>query len=212
MLSYHYFSIINTTNVDFQNAIALYNQSFPVSEKLPISVIKNKIEADIFQLWIQKDQEKIILMAILCPLPNSNFTLLGYLATAPEYRGQGLGKQFMTFIKNKLQKEEQWLLLEVENPHYQPEQELKKRRVNFYLRLGAKILKDVAYLLPDLSEKNSPEMILMIYPDYPEDKLNSLLIKELIKLIYQYFYDRPNHKNVNILINKLPEKIKLIGY
>jgi len=59
MLSYHYFSIINTTNVDFQNAIALYNQSFPVSEKLPISVIKNKIEADIFQLWIQKDKKKL---------------------------------------------------------------------------------------------------------------------------------------------------------
>lgn len=207
-----YFLITDINSNEFLGAIpkgsasqhALYEQSFPISEKIPCEVIKNKIERGIFQLWIQKDQEKIILMSILCPLPQTEFTLLGYLATSPEYRGKGLGKDFMIFIKEQLQKNNQWLLVEVENPLFTPEKELKQRRVNFYLRLGAKIIKDVPYLLPKLSELESPEMILMVYPDYPKDNLNPLLIEKLIVLVYQYFYDQPNHKNIPFLVKKIP--------
>ncbi|MGY6528476.1 MAG: GNAT family N-acetyltransferase [Cyanobacterium sp.] len=209
MFVYNYFQVSDPDSNDFLGAIALYEQSFPPSEKLPTATIKDKIKKNIFQLWIQKDQEKIILMAILCPLPETDFTLLGYLATAPEYRGKGLGKEFMAFIKKTLQKENQWLLLEVENPLFPPDQEIKQRRVDFYLRLGAKIIKDVSYLLPDLSEQTSPEMILMIYPDYQKEMLTPLLIKKLIQLTYEYFYDQPSHKNLNILTNKLPNKIEL---
>ncbi|AFZ48410.1 hypothetical protein Cyast_2466 [Cyanobacterium stanieri PCC 7202] len=217
MFSCNYVTVTDISGNEFLEAIpkgsasqhALYEQSFPISEKIPCDVIKNKIERGIFQLWIQKDQEKIILMAILCPLPQTEFTLLGYLATSPEYRGKGMGKYFMIFIKEQLQKNNQWLLLEVENPLFPPEKELKQRRVNFYLRLGAKIIKDVPYLLPKLSERESPEMILMVYPDYKKDHLNPFLLEKLIVLVYQYFYDQIKHKNIPHLIKKIPQTIEL---
>ncbi|MBE9222215.1 GNAT family N-acetyltransferase [Cyanobacterium stanieri LEGE 03274] len=209
MFSCNYVTVTDISGNEFLGAIALYEQSFPLSEKLSCNVIKNKIETRIFQLWIKKDQEKVILMAILSPLPQTNFTLLGYLATSPEYRGQGLGKDFMIFIQEQLQKHNQWLLLEVENPLFPPDKELKQRRVNFYLRLGAKIIKDVPYLLPKLSKQKSPEMILMVYPDYQTYEIDNLLIEQLITLVYQYFYDQPNHKNIYFLVKKIPQIIEL---
>lgn len=194
----------------FAQAIEIYNIAFPDNEKLPITVLEENIKQKKLKLFIGDENSQVVFMAILCPLLYTDFILLGYVATDENYRGKGIGKNFMEYLALELKQQQKFLLLEVENPLKGDNQETKQRRVNFYQRLGAKTLQNIHYLLPKLSEKKAPEMILMLYPDYPQSWINGSLVKKLIHSLYKDFYQQPKHYNINFLCDKIPDKINLI--
>lgn len=208
MIEYHQIKDINSEY--FSQSIKIYDLSFPDNEKLSIKVLEENIEKDKLQLFIGCLNSKVILMTILCPLLETNFILLGYVATLENYRSKGIGKEFMEYLAIELKKQGKFLLLEVENPAIGDNQEMKQRRVNFYQRLEAKTMENVRYLLPKLSEENAPEMILMLYPSYPENWISGDLVKHLIVSIYEHFYQQPTHPNINCLCKDIPDKINLV--
>lgn len=194
----------------FTQAIEIYDLAFPDNEKLSVTVLKENIKQKKLILLVGEENSQVVFMAILCPLLHTDFVLLSYVATGENHRGKGIGKNFMEYLAIELKQKQQFLLLEVENPFIGDNQEIKQRRVNFYERLGSKTLQNIRYLLPKLSQENAPEMILMIYPNYPQTWISGSLVKKLIYSIYEHFYQQPEHSNLRLLCDKIPDEINLV--
>ncbi|MGB3238354.1 MAG: GNAT family N-acetyltransferase [Geitlerinemataceae cyanobacterium] len=175
---------------DFQAAIEIYEKAFPDRERVTISSLVDRIRSNTYQVFVKKEDNRVIFMAVLCKPILEEFVLLGYLATHPDFRNRGLGTLFVNDTLEKLRSRSQYLLLEVEDPQIGFDTELKQRRVNFYRRLGAKQLKNVRYILPPLSGGESTEMILMLAPQYPANRILGERVKQLITQLYLTFYDR----------------------
>ncbi|HIK32929.1 MAG TPA: hypothetical protein IGS31_16500 [Oscillatoriales cyanobacterium M4454_W2019_049] len=175
---------------DFRAAIAIYEEAFPANERVSIATFEKKVTDGTYQLFVGNRDDRVIFMAILCEPILEEFVLLGYLATHAEFRSQGIGAQFFSYALSLLQPRAQYLLLEVEDPQIGVDRDLRQRRVNFYRRLGAKQLKNVRYILP-LSNRGEPmEMILMLAPEYPGNRITGERFKQLITELYTKIYQR----------------------
>jgi hypothetical protein len=51
-------------------------------------------------------------------------------------------------------------------------------------------MKNVRYILPPLSGSESTEMILMLAPEYPKNRIAGEQVKQLMTQLYVKFYDR----------------------
>lgn len=182
--------IQNIDHPDFEVAIALYEQTFPAYERVPVTWIQEAIIAKKAQLWVGYYQEQLALMSILYSLPSQDFILLEYLATVPHLRNIKIGSQFLNYIINFVKNQSKTLVLEVEHPDFGEHRELKQRRVGFYQRLGAKILQDILYILPALDGTKTTEMILMIIPNNNLENLKKSVIQQLIREVYTEVYRR----------------------
>ncbi|MGI0483226.1 GNAT family N-acetyltransferase [Geminocystis sp. CENA526] len=202
--------VMDTNSEDFDRAMVIYRSSFPENERLPEKKLAEKITNQEFQLLVSYEESKVSFMAILCPLKETNFSLLGYVAVAENLRGKGIGEDFLKYLGKELKEKDEFLLLEVENPASGDNQATKQRRLNFYQRLGAKILDKVRFLLPNLWNETPPEMLLMIYPFYPLNYIKRELVEKLINKVYEDFYEQYQHPNIELLCKNIPDIVNLI--
>lgn len=198
---------------DFKEAIRIYTESFPPNERHSTDTIEKRVKEKLYQMFIGRLNDKVVFMALLYPLKNTNFILFDYMATDKKFRNKGIGIEYMKnvlriFKKNTFNK---YLILELENPKYGDNKEQRKRRVKFYKRFGAKELKNVRYVLPPLSGGNPTEMILMVLPGYNEGKIGGDLVKKLIIKIYKELYNRDENDGLlNSFIHEINNFIELI--
>ncbi len=194
---------------DFEEAMTIYEASFPTNERQSKDTIKKRIKNNLYQMFIGRSKDKVVFMALLYPLKNTNFVLLDYMVTDENFRSTGIGTNF---IKNILKKiKPNYLIFEVENPKHGNNKEQRQRRVKFYKRVGAKEMKDVRYILPPLSGNIPTEMILMVLPSYDEGKIDGQLVKKLVTQIYKELYNRDDEDDLlNSFINKIENSIELI--
>lgn len=195
---------------DFEVAIALYEQTFPSQERIPISWIREAIQSQKTQLWVGYYQQEFALMSILYLLPSSNFILLTYLATVPHLRNIKIGSQFLKYLIDLEKRESKSLILEVEHPDFGENRELKQRRVQFYQRLGAKILQDIIYILPALDGTKTTEMILMLISDTNSEKLEKTVVKQLIRELYIEVYHRHSDDPIFNWIENIKDDIIIL--
>ena len=133
------------------------------------------------------------MMALLYPLEDTQFVLLDYMAVKEAHRKHGVGSEFLKNIYKITGYRDKLFLCEVEDPKTgtPQEQETRQKRIYFYRKNGAKILKHVRYLLPPLQGNTPTEMILLVI-----SQSNRLLwlagdaIKELVVQIYSDLYGR----------------------
>ena len=186
------FSEVKDTNSEeFAQAIAIYTESIPASERQTVETLKERVSFGKEKLYVASVDGRVALMALLYPLEGTQFVLLDYMAVKAEHRKCGLGSEFLRKVyeiaglKNKL------LICEVEDPKTGADKETCQRRVYFYRKNGAKILKHVRYVLPPLQGDTPTDMILLVISNN-----NRLLwlagdaIKEVVVQIYSEIYGR----------------------
>jgi hypothetical protein len=188
------FSEVKDTNTpQFTQASTIYTESIPAAERQPLSTIKQRIQSGKEKLYIGEKDGEISMMALLYPLEDTQFVLLDYIAVKEEHRKHGVGSEFLKNIYKITGFRDKLFLCEVEDPKTgtDPEQETRQKRVYFYRKNGAKILKHVRYLLPPLQGNTPTEMILLVI-----SQSNRLLwlagdaIKEAVVQIYSELYGR----------------------
>jgi len=193
---------------DFEEAIRIYEDSFPLNERQSIDTIKKRIEGNLYQMFIGRSKDKVVFMALLYPLKNTDFILLDYMVTDKNFRNKGMGTEFIKNILGKITPK--YLILEVENPRSGNNKEQREKRADFYKRLGAKEMKDVRYILPPLSDNIPTEMILMVLPEYGGGKMDSSLVKKLIVQMYKELYDRnENDDLLNSFVSDIKNPVEL---
>ena len=200
--------ILNINDIHFGKAINIYNESFPSNEKQPLSLIKKRITEKKSNLFVGLVNEEVICMALLWDFKDLEFVLLDYMAVDKEYRNNKFGTCLFKFLSNKLNSRNKYMIIEVENYLFGNNKELRKKRINFYIRNGAYVLHEIPYLLPSLDGTHPTEMNLMISPKYRKEMINGDKIEKLITQLYIDLYGKTENNNLLLSILKnTPNKI-----
>ncbi len=132
----------------------LYEAAFPVDERMPVSEISSLLSTTGMLLHRTTDKDGALLCFSLVT-PMSNFSLLAYIATDQTRRSGGVGTKHMQALLVSLREkfpQHLGLFLEIESTKEKglsaEEEKNRQRRLQFYLKLGAKRLIDRDYLLP----------------------------------------------------------------
>jgi len=205
-LSFH--QILDINDIHFEIAINIYNESFPSNEKQPISLIKKRITELKSKLFVGLLNEEVIGMALLWDFKELEFVLLDYMAVAKEHRNNKYGTELFKYLTNTINDCNKYMVIEVENYLFGNNKDIRKKRINFYLRNGAYVLNEVPYMLPSLDDTLPTEMMLMISPKYQKDMIEFENIEKLIKKLYIDLYEKTEDNNLLVSILKnTPSKI-----
>jgi hypothetical protein len=188
------FSEVKDTNTtQFTQASTIYTESIPAAERQPVDTIKQRIQSGKEKLYIGEKDGEVSMMALLYPLENTQFVLLDYIAVKEEHRKHGVGSEFLKNIYKITGFRDKLFLCEVEDPKTgtTQEQETRQKRVYFYRKNGAKILKHVHYVLPPMLENTPTDMILLVISQNNRMVwLAGDAVKEAIVQIYSELYSR----------------------
>ena len=169
------FRIKNIADKNFEEARVLYNQTFPPEERRSLKVQQKLLELDNYHYEIIEVDKQFVGFMLWFSFPE--FYFIEHLATIPQVRGQGIGKQVLEQFQKVHSKT---ILLEVELPH----SEINQRRIGFYKRLGFHY-NDFEYFQPPFSAGEEPlELRIMSYPR----KLSETDINEFVKDLHPKIY------------------------
>lgn len=200
--------ISNTNDIHFAKAINIYIESFPANERQPLSIVKKRIIEAKSNLFVGILNNEVICMALIWNFTTLEFALLDYMAVDKKYRNKKFGTDLFTFLSDKINSYNKYMIIEVENHLFGFNTEQRKKRINFYIRNGAYILNDIPYMLPSLNDTLPTEMILMMSPKYNKISINKLEIQKLIIQLYKELYGKTENDNLlNSILKKIPKKI-----
>lgn len=111
----------------------LYHAAFPASERKPISMILKMYRRGKTDIWCLQSAGRFLGLAITINSPDT--ILLDYFAIAQPCRGQGAGSEALAVLRKHYRGK--GLFVEIESPYEDgPDQALRRRRKEFYLRSG----------------------------------------------------------------------------
>ena len=207
---------VELTEVDspeYSQAIEIYEEAFPLAERQPVSIIRHRISSGLYKAYIGRLEEtkEVVVLAFLWPFKDSNFILLDYLAVKKSIRGQNVGSAYLISMIQVLKPQQKYLLIEVDNPKFAPNEDEATRRIAFYQRNGARLMKDLRYLLPPAQGNEPTEMMLMIFPQYKTPQIEAYLVRNLIIQLYREAWERGvDDPYLNEFIDDVTDPIELI--
>jgi hypothetical protein len=138
----------------------LYREAFPASERKPDAFLEDAAARPDYEVIHARSAAGFVGMAVLYRSLAHEVALLEYVAIAAAVRGRGYGRELCATIAARVGEP---LLLEVESvlPD-DPGDMLRRRRQEFYRRLGCLTVEGLAYLMPRVSAVSPPAMDLMI--------------------------------------------------
>jgi GNAT superfamily N-acetyltransferase len=172
----------------------LYVTSFPESERTSFSIILDGIRNGGICVYIAVDQtDKLIGFATITRLQRIGVWFLDYIAVTEKSRNQGVGSKLIRLITNDLKLiKAPGLIFEVETEDegLEEEKDIRKRRIEFYKRNGARPVECAPYYrMPNLAGEGSLGMRLMWIPIL-EESLHGSRLEECIKDMYSQLYGR----------------------
>lgn len=192
-LQFH--EIVSLNDELYDPWLDLYQTAFPLNEQMRVSdhnrVLRSKAKGKAKEehLLAALDREgKLVAMARYDDLPECRAAALWYMAVVPGLRSKGIGSRLYQHILQQLgaaQPAAEALLLEVETPeltHTPKERELAVKRIAFYQRNGAKLLRGIDYT-QSVGWQPPVRMSIMVHP------LHAMAADEAFRLAECLFED-----------------------
>jgi GNAT superfamily N-acetyltransferase len=153
---------------------AIYEPSFPPSERDPTADLLAGIDAGRRHLDLACEDGEILGLAVTKPLTLPGTAVLEYLAVDPDRRNHGIGAVLLDGLAARLAAaagpQARGYILEVELPDAPtgPGADLPRRRIGFYQRNGASLIECApAYRAPDATGSGTVPYLLMWLPVAP---------------------------------------------
>ncbi|MGQ9555018.1 MAG: GNAT family N-acetyltransferase [Anaerolineae bacterium] len=151
----------------------IYYDSFPPSERDNFDELMVAIAQGLSWLFTASLDGNLVGFAIAMPIADSDAALLDYFAIARKRRNQGLGAAFLRKLADQFRatSDTSGLLLEVESDEWGTEEErqLRRRRIGFYRRNGARLVAGLPPLrVPSMADDSTLEVKLMWLPLWDE--------------------------------------------
>ncbi|MBE9467482.1 MAG: GNAT family N-acetyltransferase [Bacteroidetes bacterium] len=162
--------ITDISNIYFEQAWKLYEDSFPTDERRQISNQTNIMEKINYNFEIITKDNHFI--GILLWWDYNNFRYIEHLATLPKERCKGFGK---TILEQFINRDTKPIILEVDLP----ESNINKRRIEFYKRIGFKLNNHYYKQTPYNKESSSVELLLMSYPSCISKTMLDVFLKNI---------------------------------
>ncbi|RYZ67102.1 MAG: GNAT family N-acetyltransferase [Proteobacteria bacterium] len=181
----------------------MYESSFPAAERKPFAEIIRRSEADEYLCFVTQAENSIVAFALLLPLPETNLTFLEYIAVDEAHQSKGLGGELLRFIIKQIGTP---LICEVEPPESENPNDEKKRRIQFYERLGGRVIQlSTCYRMPNFEAgSGGVSLLLMQTPltEQPDEQRTT----DLIQGIYVAAYPACKELRDEVLANLLSPK------
>lgn len=126
-------SLSDPTTADFEKVYALYQQAFPVDELYPKELLFSHFNEANNEFWSIYDDQKWV--GLVYCMTEKDLTYVGFLAIAPELRGEGYGSATLALVKEKYTNNRVCLLIEEVSDKY-ADYEARKKRFSFYQKNG----------------------------------------------------------------------------
>lgn len=153
----------------------LYETAFPPEEKILVSRFFRFLNPDFKEDGVESrlvaalDErgEFVGLMFYRIRSETGAFSLW-YLATLPALRGNGIGAEcYREVVRRAQESGSAFVIFEVEVPEDSPDAKIARRRIEFYRRLGAKLLRGIRLVQKMGDYTRAVQMNIMIHPLKP---------------------------------------------
>jgi GNAT superfamily N-acetyltransferase len=211
--------IKNLTRKEFEELSNIYLSTFPLENAKHLDIYLNHIYDMLknnsrYHLYVAVKDSSMIGISLLYIFEDLKMALLDYMAIIPNFQRRGVGGKLFEFTNNELNRllpDNIGMLLEVSKVDVSdPYERLRrKRRIQFYSRLGVKVLKDVNYLLPIQVDGNFEEMYLMIKLSKNISRISKKNIVNFINSVYTDVYDYKKDDLLNKTSANLPDIIDI---
>lgn len=188
----------------FAQIAELYQRAFRASERKPMGFLNDVLERSDYALLAGTIGEEIAGFSVLY-VSDAGFGLLEYIAVNERLRGHGVGgKLFRETVRHCPAP----MVLEVEAPEAGADS-IEARRVEFYRRLGCRMVPQLCYKMPQVGAELPPPMRLML-TNYASDTIGKAQLGDWIGDIYSGVYGRPaSDPAVVEMLSPLPDRIEL---
>jgi GNAT superfamily N-acetyltransferase len=212
--------IRNLTPMQFEELHNIYVSTFPLESNKQIEVFINHIKEMLrndnrYHLYAALEEDGTMIgISLLYVFEYLKMALLDYMAVITNFRRRGIGRSLFEFTNeelNRLIPENIGMLLEVpmENVFDSDEQLIRKKRIQFYSRLGVRVLKGVDYLLPLQRDKDKEEMYLMLKPSKNVTSMTKESVADFIHSVYVNVYDYKETDLLTKTVTNLPEIVEI---
>jgi ribosomal protein S18 acetylase RimI-like enzyme len=167
-----------------------------------------------YHLYAAVEDSSMIGISLLYIFEHLKMALLDYMAVIPNFQRRGIGRMLFEFTNNELNRlipDNMGLFLEApkENVSDSDEKLRRKRRIQFYSRLGVRVLKSVNYLLPIQIDGDAEEMYLMIKLSKNITWISKKSIANFIDSVYTEVYDYRKSDLLSKTTANLPDVIDI---
>jgi hypothetical protein len=158
-------------------------------------------------LLAKRDGVVIGFSVLFLPLQES-FCLLEYMAVQTMHRNSGVGS---ALFRRSIQGETP-MLVEVDSElSNSPDQEIRRRRQQFYRRLGCRRIEGLSYLLPLPVEGPPPEMVLMVHVSTATSSIPKPTLEHWLKVVYKEVYGCSSDDfRIARMMEAAPDPIRLV--
>jgi len=166
------------TEKDFESLYKLMEASFPPTERRTKEGQRALFaEEPSYNIYGTKNEKTNAVEAFLATWELDSVLFLEHFAVDPSLRGNGLGSRLLCELASATDKP---ICLEVEPP----ENELAKRRIEFYKRNGF-FLNEYPYIQPSLASGEPPIPLMVMTYGHPSDQTEFARIRdELYRKVY----------------------------
>jgi GNAT superfamily N-acetyltransferase len=202
--------------INLENALKLYNQTFPIEVREPHEVFmqglhyaKNSYPNN-FRFLVGFEKDELVSFATGHYLAEVNSGFIVYLVTSPSMRKMGVGARTLAKLESLLTEDAilagndslGTIILETEEMvHTEGEKADCIKRKRFYERNGYKQYVEIAYIQPPLHDVGSSVPLNLYLKDFQKGKRMQDEIKEIIRTMYYEKYYKVNRIEKKVLNN-----------
>jgi GNAT superfamily N-acetyltransferase len=211
--------IRNLTHKEFEDLCSIYLSTFPLENAKQLDIYLKHIydmlrNDNRYHLYAAVEDSSMIGISLLYIFEHLKMALLDYMAVIPNFQRRGIGRMLFEFTNNELNRlipDNMGLFLEApkENVSDSDEKLRRKRRIQFYSRLGVRVLKSVNYLLPIQIDGDAEEMYLMIKLSKNITWISKKSIANFIDSVYTEVYDYRKSDLLSKTTANLPDVIDI---
>ncbi len=203
---------IAADNFLMNDLVSIYTEALVLAEQKPGFILQRMLENENYYFYVLTDESKTLGFAIIYSPNYSDYCLLEYMAIDNKYRNQGIGGD----IFDRLSKifDNKSMLIEIDSPYQESaDQNIRKKRMQFYERHGGLYIEGLNYILPLECSGIVPEMLLLIKSNIYTRKLSKQKLQFWLTDIYTAVYGcKPDDTRLNVMLSILPEEAKLLNF
>jgi ribosomal protein S18 acetylase RimI-like enzyme len=207
---------ILTTAADarFDALYAIYCDAIAVREQKAKAELSAMVSRPGYRFLLSEKNNTVVAFSISFVATDGNFCLLEYMAVDKKYRGRGVGSElFEETVKSVYRQQAAMpILLEIDSDRQlSREYELRRRRQNFYRRLGCRRIADCAYILPLPGEGPPPEMDLFVYVPEPQPTIRRDNLRRWLQRMYRDVYGcSADDPRISMMLQGVPDPVELV--
>lgn len=194
----------------FAQFFSIYEESLPASERKSRDAIAMLVERSEYHVIGLLAQSAVIAFAIVFISDEPPFALLEYMATTTTARNAGLGARLFAEVKRIAGM--RTLLVEVDSERESSaDQEIRRRRKQFYLRQGCQEIAGLAYVMPTVGASVPPMMDMLYCSPLESTPPRVELVRMWLSAIYAGVYDcAPDDPRIESMLQDLVTTVRKI--